>query len=540
MSRSHRPDDETLFFSNYRWLYNEDLHRKVRTTPFDVEALENIACHAVGARRCISWSVLGEGGFNKVFLLTFDNDATAVVRLPSRAFGNVQLATASEVATMCYVRERYQPESTDTDRSLPPRVLAWSASHQNPAGTPYIILEYVPGVPLGARWYSLDFQGDDVGVAIVDLASFEWGLLHEPLSQNGAIYFATDVSEELRNRPLYPEPPSDDLRKRLSEKYRIGPTVDREWWRGDYARVDANRGPWPDMQTMIKSAAEFQLRAIDTVVDFSSPLVTSNSSDVPLLRRMLEICIRIAPLVVPNDPALTTPVLNHLDRSLANIIVEPEGHAYIRGVIDWQGTTVSPFFMQCGLPSAIRYEDDVITIPEDGSLPPWPEYFDQLSPEEQDVVRIHHRRACRHRLYNTAVVATDIPRLIALNQPHLSAVVNLPLMINRCAADGPRELRDLLIRIQLFWHEFSDSPCPIDFTLDEMAAHAKEAKDYKVWDAARERLLSEIRCRIDGAVHADRFEEAKEIMEKCRKEWNESEMKGPFPFYEGAHSYVLT
>lgn len=38
---------------------------------------------------------------------------------------------------------------------------------------------------------------------------------------------------------------------------------------------------------MIKSAAEFQLRALDTV-DLASSFVQSKLSDVPLLRRLLK------------------------------------------------------------------------------------------------------------------------------------------------------------------------------------------------------------------------------------------------------------
>ncbi|KAI8978163.1 hypothetical protein BD414DRAFT_146556 [Trametes punicea] len=68
------------------------------------------------------------------------------------------------------------------------------------------------------------------------------------------------------------------------------------------------------METMVRSAADFQLRAIDAdAVDISSSRVKSKPSDIPLLRRMLDICIRIriAPLVAPSNPALTAPALNH-------------------------------------------------------------------------------------------------------------------------------------------------------------------------------------------------------------------------------------
>lgn len=61
------------------------------------------------------------------------------------------------------------------------------------------------------------------------------------------------------------------------------------------------------MAAMIKAAAEFQLRAMDTIVDFSSSRVASKASDTPLLRRLLNTCIRIALLIVPSDPGIKAP-----------------------------------------------------------------------------------------------------------------------------------------------------------------------------------------------------------------------------------------
>ncbi|KZT22686.1 hypothetical protein NEOLEDRAFT_1036601, partial [Neolentinus lepideus HHB14362 ss-1] len=322
--------------------------RKVRYAPFNPVALQHVACDSVGAQHCTSWSKITEGAFNRLFLLRFDNGADAVVRIPLPVIGNIERAIASEVATMCYVRERWI-DNCSSNMPLPPKVLAWNAPYDNPVQTPYIILEYAPGIPLSTRWPAI--QGKTAGAALLSIAELECALLRQTFSAHGSLYFAEDAPDDAldsdgHSRPLY----ADDDRY-PDELNRIGPTANREWWRAGYGEVDADRGPWPDMQTMIKSAAEFQLRTMDTVVDLSSPHVKSNPSDVSLLRRLLDICICIAPLIVPPVPAMTAPVLNHPDLSLNNLIVPLEDLAFVHHVIDWQGATISPYCMQCGVPT---------------------------------------------------------------------------------------------------------------------------------------------------------------------------------------------
>ncbi|KZT22671.1 hypothetical protein NEOLEDRAFT_1097383 [Neolentinus lepideus HHB14362 ss-1] len=536
---SSRPDPETLFTSSSsRWLCNDELQRKGRYAPFNPDALEHIACESVGAQHCTSWARIGEGAFNRLFLLCFDNGAEAVVRIPLPVIGNIERAIASEVATMCYVRERWI-DNRSSNMPLPPKVLAWNASYDNPVQTPYIILEYAPGIPLSTRWPAI--QGKTAGAALLSIAELECALLRQTFSAHGSLYFAEDAPDgDGRSRPLYA---GDDcypheLNRRLAAKYRIGPTANREWWRAGCGNVDANRGPWPDMETMIKSAAEFQLRAMDTVVDFSSPHVKSNPSDIPLLRRLLNTCIRIAPLIVPPVPAITAPVLNHPDLSLNNLIVPPEDLAFVQHVIDWQGATISPYCMQCGVPTAVAYTKGVILIPGDGSMPPWPDNFDAMSPEEQEYIRIHHRYACRHRSY-IIQLSMDPLRGDVWALSHSTVLEFLVPYITRCIADGPLDLRGLLVSLQGMWSSILYDPCPIDFTQEEIAAHYKEAEAQAEYERNVNRLHDVIGCLNDGSVRPEQFESAKEKMERCRREWDETAMKGPFPFYEGAHSYYL-
>ena len=182
------------------------------------------------------------GSFNKVFLLQFDNGKELLARIPCPVVGNLSLSTASEAATMEYVRLRYL-SSSDKFPTFPkiPKVLAWDSSFENPAAWPYILCEHLPGVTLNTKWFPM--EKNVLKEVIHDIVMFETNILQESFSQHGSIFFAESVSNELRGRPLYSEPPDDPVQMDLARRFRIGPTVNREWWRGPYGKITADRGP---------------------------------------------------------------------------------------------------------------------------------------------------------------------------------------------------------------------------------------------------------------------------------------------------------
>lgn len=73
-----------------------------------------------------------------MFLLELDNGFKATARIPGLVVGNLELATASEVATMSYLH--------DLNAAGVPRVLAWNAAttESNEVNWPYIVTEYIP------------------------------------------------------------------------------------------------------------------------------------------------------------------------------------------------------------------------------------------------------------------------------------------------------------------------------------------------------------------------------------------------------------
>lgn len=57
-----------------------------------------------GSKSCIHVQKLPEGNFNKVFLITMDDGKEVIAKLPNPNSGRKHFTTASEVATMDYVR----------------------------------------------------------------------------------------------------------------------------------------------------------------------------------------------------------------------------------------------------------------------------------------------------------------------------------------------------------------------------------------------------------------------------------------------------
>ncbi|KAH9886019.1 hypothetical protein C8Q73DRAFT_669287 [Cubamyces lactineus] len=137
----------------------------------------------------------------------------------------------------------------------------------------------------------------------------------------------------------------------------------------------------------------------------------------------------------------------------------------------------------------------------------------------------------------------DPLRTKACALPHVDSVASLVTVITRSIADGPFKLRDHLLGLQQNWNSIAEGPCPIDFTSDEIAAHRAEGEMREEYAENVLRLCKEMRVPPhlpQGCVFHEDYEHAKEVMEQWRASWGETAMKGPFPFYEGAHSYYLT
>jgi hypothetical protein len=119
-----------------------------------------------------------------------------------------------------------------------PKVLDWSAwAEGTDVGVEYILMEKVEGVELHHRYKNLRSEGFELTNQV---NAMERAFASRRFSQIGGLYYKEDVEPALQARPLYAEDGYDDD---ASTRFRIGPYVDWDVWRGKRACVEADRGP---------------------------------------------------------------------------------------------------------------------------------------------------------------------------------------------------------------------------------------------------------------------------------------------------------
>lgn len=91
-------------YTRSRFACDEENELFQRRVIFDVEGLRRVAAAATGAARCDKIEKCIDGMFNKAFILTMDDGQEVVAKLPNPNAGRPHFTTASEVATMDFVR----------------------------------------------------------------------------------------------------------------------------------------------------------------------------------------------------------------------------------------------------------------------------------------------------------------------------------------------------------------------------------------------------------------------------------------------------
>lgn len=98
-------DEESLYnYTSGRWLWREKDQVSRRYVKFNLAELVRIAIQVTGSNSCVQVQKLPEGNFSKVFLITMDDGKEVIAKLPNPKAGHQHFTTASEVATMDYVR----------------------------------------------------------------------------------------------------------------------------------------------------------------------------------------------------------------------------------------------------------------------------------------------------------------------------------------------------------------------------------------------------------------------------------------------------
>ncbi|KAJ8463805.1 hypothetical protein ONZ45_g17457 [Pleurotus djamor] len=123
-----------------------------------------------------------------------------------------------------------------------------------------------------------------------------------------------------------------------------------------------DHGPWPNMLSYFRAVIDNQILFIKNHAKDETPLRRPPFHRRDVHMSILETLLQTIPLVLP-PPSHQIPLLWHPDLNAQNMIVSAEGQGASRFfLIDWQDTTVSPFFMQ-GTPPPLVIVDNVASNP---------------------------------------------------------------------------------------------------------------------------------------------------------------------------------
>ncbi|PYH67813.1 phosphotransferase family protein [Aspergillus vadensis CBS 113365] len=414
-------------YTSGRWIYNEKNRLTERRRAFNADALKTAVARSL--QRCDtdikSLTKLAEGGFNRVLQITMLDDTQILARLPYPSTEPKRLAVASEVATLAFLRDHGFPV---------PRVYAYSTDATNLVGSEYIIMEKLPGRPLGDRWFELSDR--ERLKVLLQLVQFEAKLHAIQLPASGSIYYASDLPSD---SPRIAVPDSDVC---------IGPSAALKWWFAERTSPRVDRGPCADPIDVLRNPALKELAWLRTYGRPRFPFERAyresmghRLSDPSEHIESLESYLKIAPRLLPSNG-----FLHDLD---------------IVGLIDWQHAAVLPLFLAAGIPKFFQNYDD----PESLHFrpPPTPDLSD-LDEEEQADALYDFRRRHTHFFY---LAFTQ-----RFNEPHFRAMDQITNMLTRrifSHAGDPWEGNNIPLQADLVllaksWHECSTDPCPISIS----------------------------------------------------------------------------
>lgn len=256
---------------------------------------------------------------------------------------------------------------------------------------------------------------------------------------------------------------------------------------------------------------------------------------------LLDQIIASAPYLVPDKEDLNKIILWHTDLHFGNIMISPTGPAHITGIIDWQNLSTGPYFSKACLASCMLFRGEFVQSQPLIWWPQLPDNFDDLSPERQKDARIQVWHGQRLKRYEAKVYKQNEGlRLNAMITAELDLVESLLLHIPLASHYGGLiSLRESVRRIWSQWTRISPpgTPCPINFTEDEIKDHEEAMVRVTRYDEACEALRFRVSCYPDGNVPKEDLETATEKRQTEEDKWDHD--LGPFPYRNGAVLYTM-
>ncbi|KAF2281620.1 uncharacterized protein EI97DRAFT_438940 [Westerdykella ornata] len=376
-----------------------------------------------------------------------------IAKIPHPNAGPPVLTTASEVATMEFARDIL---------SLPvPKVLAWSATDQNPVEAEYIIMEEARGSRLNDIWQ--DLQLPEQRDIILELVKIETKFLSVCFEKIGSLYYAdSGISKCEPAIATGPQEMADALKSRFC----IGPTVQPEFWEKERRHMHQYQGPWTSAVEYLESIVKREIEWIGSYADprqarvdpgqFTSPQQNSPHAHIETLKKFLP----AIPLIVPKDPDVVSPRFWRPDLHRGNIYVDDQRR--ISCIIDWQSATIAPLIFAANPPPLLDY-----TVEKMYYLPP---HYESLKEGEE-------KQKLRHQVSQTILIdvyerttAAENPLMIKMMTTYQGRTLKqLHAFVGGTWDNCLYPLQGCMIIARREWEDFdTDEPCPYSFSDEEI------------------------------------------------------------------------
>ncbi|KAL4071198.1 hypothetical protein V8B97DRAFT_2047223 [Scleroderma yunnanense] len=496
------------------WLCNDREHHGARSVTFNIAAFCRLAAEAAGAKDVTDMVKINES-LNRVFLVRFDTGYEAIARFPTSLAGPPHLATASEVATIDFLRRQL---------AFPiPRVLTWSSrAESTDVGAEFILMEKAPGCLLSDVWE--DLPRYEQGVFAQTLGECKHKLLDLPFTHYGSLYYKNDVPVPLRAPTLLEGLSPDD---KLNSKFCIGPIARRDFWEAEREHMDINRGPWRTADDYMEAVAS---REQEWIARFGTPHIFDHPNRVLPGQgnredhiSCLSMFATLIPILIPPLQEQKKPVLWHPDLHASNIFIRPSEEGKISpaipislsSIINWQGAWIGPAFLQLQVPS-LYYMDGV---PPGTQLPVLPNNFDSLSDSEKEEAERTHQRRNHHKLFEAAAFPLSILNMVACKER-----VSLEQLAQATWRYGLIPFRLALLHIFQNWQEIViGEMSPVQYSpaeLEDLESHSVAwLRQYRLL----EQLDREFNLGDYGYVKGDRndFEKVQVALQRKKTEYIE-------------------
>ncbi|PPR07152.1 hypothetical protein CVT24_010700 [Panaeolus cyanescens] len=501
-------ESESFFkYTSGKWLHNQKHKEALRYRKFNIDALKEEVKRSTGGL-AVGMSKWAEGRSNKIFRVQLEDGREVIARIPMPIAGPPHAVTASEVATMTFLRTRLGLTQV-------PRVISWSSqASKTPVGAEFIIMDVAGGIELADVWETLEMR--QKATVVQEWVRFEKRVIHAfERGGYGSLYFRQDVPSDVA-RDIFltgsSQPDSD---------YVLGPAVPQQYWEDEYEipeGISRLHGPWPDVASYLKSITSRERCWIEKIAKrptrkYTAPWELPAHLQIPEDHiHALNLYDKVAQYLIPSDQRLLRPTMTLLDSNMHNIFLSEEalarGDIEITGVIDWQQMTILPLYLTAFVPLFIRH------LPaKDGQTE---EEFLKEKKYLTDVYRALYADTGVDYVWASALA-------VGVTRPAAQA---LPFAAQSCWHSGYADLKRRIVRMSFDWQKVAPGvECPLaseGYTEQDLAQVREDDARWYAAEATLEAIEEEVGLRGDGSVSHDHYDTAVQINQELFDAWKAS------------------